>query len=206
MKSQFKLVNENIASIVQKHTDLESKVDDLSTHLDNLEDKLADTQRQVGELQIKANARTAAPTITPPNQAPALTTTQIEDLARSTPTTKSVPFCADEIGFFDPFHTQGVGGMVTGKELQFRDVHLFTDQLKEIVELKGEQLIKVNLLSCLQSSALSWHQGELSLEQQTRQRTSSLEYKLDTLIDRFKKPQSNALSELTTLCFTPTHV
>jgi hypothetical protein len=97
---------------------LESKVDNLSTHLDNPEDKLADTQLQAGELQIKANARTAAPTITPPNQAPALTTTQIEDLARSTPTAKSVPLRADEIGFFDPFHTQGVGGMVTsGKKL-----------------------------------------------------------------------------------------
>jgi hypothetical protein len=97
---------------------LESKVDDLSTRPDNLEDKLADTQRQVGEFQIKANAHTAAPTITPPNQAPALTTTQIEDLARSTPTAKSAPFRADEIGFFDPFYTQGVGDMVTsGKEL-----------------------------------------------------------------------------------------
>jgi hypothetical protein len=97
---------------------LESKLDDLSNQLDNLEEKLADTQRQVGELQIKANARTAAPTITPPNQAPDLTSTRIKDLALSTPTAKLVPFRADEIGFFDPFHTQGVGDMVTsGKEL-----------------------------------------------------------------------------------------
>jgi hypothetical protein len=142
----------------------------------------------------------AAQVIQPPAPAPAVTP------AIEPPFTKSIPFRADEVGYFDPDldETQGEGDMVTiGKDLWFRDVFLFTDRLKDVAVTKADA-VRGNWTSCLRGTALSWYQDEWASYDTWR--TQTLDFIIEELISRFRDPPDKALRKLNSLQFTITSI
>jgi hypothetical protein len=146
----------------------------------------------------------AAQVTQPPAPAPAITpavTPAIEPSASF----KSIPFRADEVGYFDPDLDADDGDMVTiGKDLWFRDVFLFTDRLKDVAVIKADA-IRSNWTSCLRGTALSWYQDEWEAYDTWRQ-TMSLDTIIDELISRFRDPPDKALRKLNSLQFTITSI
>ena len=67
---------------------------------------------------------------------------------------------AGDIGFFDPNY-EGKSAATsepivhTGKDIIFRDVHVFIDRIKDLSLIKGPELIRTNLSTCLRGTALN---------------------------------------------------
>jgi len=80
-------------------------------------------------------------------------------------TTNLPAFKIEEIGYFHPDldKSYGEGDVVfSGKDTLIRDVHLFCDRIRDVAELRGDSLVKINLPSCLRGIALQWYMHELS--------------------------------------------
>lgn len=107
-----------------------------------------------------------------------------------------------DVGFFDPLHdgksvASGASSMEhTGKDTFFRDVHLFLEHARDVAGVKGDDLVRTNLWTCLKGTALSWWLGELS---ENDKRLAKLGTKLDEwermLITRFKQPTNVAIDQ-----------
>ena len=72
---------------------------------------------------------------------------------------------ADEVGFFFPdLHSSyGTTEIVTiGKDSFYRNASVFLDRLDDIVKLKGGELVRANLPTCLRGAALQWYTTELT--------------------------------------------
>jgi hypothetical protein len=101
----------------------------------------------------------AAQVIQPPAPAPAIVPAIVPAVTPAfepSASFKSIPFRADEVGYFDPdLDANAEGDMVTvGKDLWFRDVFLFTDRLKDIATTKAD-VVRANWTACLRGTALS---------------------------------------------------
>ena len=84
-----------------------------------------------------------------------------------TPTTPapSTHWRADEIGLFDPHldKSHGDGEIVTvGKDVYYRSVMLFIERIRDMATIKGAQLVRINLNTCLRGASLAWYTSELS--------------------------------------------
>ncbi|CAG8961032.1 hypothetical protein HYFRA_00002572 [Hymenoscyphus fraxineus] len=104
-----------------------------------------------------------------------------------------------DIGYFDPRLDEsfGKGDIVTcGKDVWFRDVFLFTERIKDIALLKGQDSVQGIITSCFRGSALAWYTAELSDLERAGLRTGSLDLLLGTLIARFKEPSALSLKKL----------
>lgn len=71
----------------------------------------------------------------------------------------SLRWHAGDIGFFDPHYDgkSALGGFVieyVEKDIIFRDVHVFVDRAKDIASIKGDELVRNNLSTCLRGQAL----------------------------------------------------
>lgn len=76
---------------------------------------------------------------------------------------------AAELGFFDPnYNNKSANTASDGEHLvrgmNFRDVHTFIQRAKDLMNTKGEQMVRDNLSSCLRGIALEWYTSELSLD------------------------------------------
>ena len=110
---------------------------------------------------------------------------------------------ASEVGFFHPMYDDksvASGGAPmehTPKDTYFRDVHLFIEHARDIAGIKGDDLVRINLWTCLKGPALEWWLSELS---ETEKRLAKLGNKLDEwerlLVDRFKAPSNVAIESL----------
>ena len=72
---------------------------------------------------------------------------------------------ADEVGFFFPdLHSSyGTTEIVTiGKDSFYPNASVFLDRLDDIVKLKGGELVRANLPTCLRGAALQWYMTELT--------------------------------------------
>ena len=108
-----------------------------------------------------------------------------------------------DVGFFNPMYedksaASGAPSMEhTPKETYFRDVHLFLEHARDVASLKGDELVRTNLWTCLKGPALEWWLAELS---ENDKRLAKLGNKLDEwermLIDRFKSPTNVAIDSL----------
>jgi hypothetical protein len=78
---------------------------------------------------------------------------------------------AEEIRFFFPdLHSSyGPSDIVTiGKDSFYRNASVFLDRVDDIVKLRGGDIVRTNLPSCLCGAALQWYTTELSdLEKQS---------------------------------------
>jgi hypothetical protein len=104
----------------------------LDSRFQALESEIAELKAQAAQA-TQAPAPALAPAIVP-TIVPVITTPAIEPSASF----KSIPFRADEVGYFDP-DLDAEGDMVTvGKDIWFKDVFLFTDRLKDVAVTKGD--------------------------------------------------------------------
>ena len=74
---------------------------------------------------------------------------------------------AADVGFFDPMYDDKsvhTGGPIahTGKDTYFRDVHYFIRRANDIATVKGAEIVRQNLWTCLRGTALEWWTGELT--------------------------------------------
>ena len=76
-------------------------------------------------------------------------------------------FNSSDVGFFDPFYDNKSIDTApamehTGKDTFFRDVVAFIDRIKEMARVKGAELLRNNLSTCLRGEALEWHTSQLT--------------------------------------------
>lgn len=72
----------------------------------------------------------------------------------------SIAVQPEDIGYFDPHldEAYGKGDIVhIGKDVYYRDVHLFLGQAKSIAMAKGPYLIRIGLHICLRGDAQKWY-------------------------------------------------
>ena len=106
-----------------------------------------------------------------------------------------------EIGLFWPHmpDAHDKGEIVTSdQDTYFRDVWLFLDQVKTIVVIKDDQLVRTHLHTCLRGDVQTWYADELTLIIQTDLRgNKGLDLWIEELSNRFKLSEQNALNALT---------
>ena len=108
-----------------------------------------------------------------------------------------------EVGFFDPMYdgksvSSGAPALEhTGKDTYFRNVHLFIERADEHVSLKGEEVVKNNLWTCLRGTALEWWTGELSeVEHRITKLGDGIKEWSTLLRGRFKEDSNVAINNM----------
>lgn len=96
--------------------------------------------------------------------------------------TTSIAFRAEDIGYFDPHLDDAYG-----KDVYYRDVHLFLGQAESIATIKGAYLIRTNLHICLCGSAQQWYVADL--QRDSLHGGLSLDNWIETLTARFKQSE-----------------
>jgi hypothetical protein len=72
---------------------------------------------------------------------------------------------AEEVGFFFPdvHSSYGTSDILTiGKDSFYRNATVFLDRLDDIVKLRGGDIVRSNIPSCLRGAALQWYTTEVS--------------------------------------------
>lgn len=75
-----------------------------------------------------------------------------------------------DVGFFDPIYngkSAVTGNLIehTGKDIYFRNIHLFVERAKDVATTKGKELVRQNLYTCFRGIALAWYTGVLTEDQ-----------------------------------------
>lgn len=155
-------------SMVTKKT-----IDDaIAEQVQPLQTTVANLTKQVGDMQTKINAKRVESLAK--DLSGNRNSSSSQDLDLDTLAIKPSYFRPDDVGYFDP-HKDTDGDMTTlGKEVWFTDVHLFVDRVRDVAKLKGENVVKTNLPSCLRGSALAWYSTELDNEDRQDLRDSDL--------------------------------
>jgi hypothetical protein len=120
---------------------------------------------------------------------------------------------ADEVGFFFPdLHSSyGSSDIVTiGKDSFYRNATVFLDRLDDIVKLRGGELVRSNIPSCLRGAALQWYTTEVSDIEKASLRSPSTQVNPQDPLHRWKiaihrrwdPPASVALQNFMTTRYT----
>lgn len=106
-----------------------------------------------------------------------------------------------DLGYFDPHldSAHGEGEIVSvGKDVYYRNVVLFVQRLQNLVTFRGAGLVKANIATSLQGSALECYTSELSdFDRDALNNNPSVKSWVNTLSYRFKVPTSVALGLFT---------
>ncbi len=106
-----------------------------------------------------------------------------------------------DLGYFEPHlnRAHGEGEMVlVGKDVYYRNVVLFVQRLQSLITFRKASIVKANIATSLQSSALEWYTSELSdFDRNALNNDPSVKSWVNTLSYRFKVSTSVALSLLT---------
>jgi hypothetical protein len=127
----------------------------------------------------------------------------------STTTNASPAWKTEDLGYFHPDLPDKDDAAVktVSNQTHYRDVLVFLDRLRDLVTLKGEELIRANIHASLRGSALAWYTSELSEFERRSIRHMPLEEGwLLMLRQRFKMRPSQALMKLADTTFSPTDV
>ena len=108
---------------------------------------------------------------------------------------------AGDVGFYDPnYEGKSVGSASpiehTGKETYFRDVHLFIERAKELAAVKGGEMVRNNLWTCLRGTALEWWTAEVSDAEKRLSKYGNgdnIDEWNNLLVARFKQPSHVAI-------------
>jgi hypothetical protein len=95
----------------------------------------------------------------------------------------------DEVGFFfsDLHSSYGSSDIVTiGKDSFYRNATVFLDRLDDIVKLRGGELVRSNIPSCLHGAALQWYTTEVSGIEKASLRSPSTQVNLQDPLHRWK--------------------
>lgn len=103
----------------------------------------------------------------------------------------------DEIGYFWPDLKEDNALRQQGHHVYYRDVNVFIDRLTDIVDTKGELMVKSNIQACLRGNALTWFTSELTDMEKRLMRNQPLEQGwFAELKRRFKANPLEALEKL----------
>ena len=106
----------------------------------------------------------------------------------------------EDLGFFDPHlpTSYDTGPMIRdGKDVYYRNVHLFIERVLDLASTKGADVVRTNLNTCLRGSALIWYIAELTaLERSGLRQIDLKEGWISSLRTRFKPNQSAVISSL----------
>ena len=108
---------------------------------------------------------------------------------------------AGDVGFYDPLHEgKSVSSASpiehTGKDTFFRDVDLFIERAKEVATVKGGEMVRNNLWTCLRGTALEWWTAEVSDNEKRLSKYgdgNDLGEWSSLLVSRFKQPSHVAI-------------
>ena len=104
----------------------------------------------------------------------------------------------DELGFFDPDlrdeEVIGKGDIVyLGSHPYYRNVFVFTERIKHVAKIKGEQAVRLNLHTCLRGTALEWYSWKLTkFEKESLSKISLEGGWITLLIEHFKERSAQA--------------
>jgi len=96
---------------------------------------------------------------------------------------------ADEVRFFFPdlHHSYGTTDIVTiGKDSFYRNASVFLDRLDDIVKLRGGEVVRSNIPTCLRGAALQWYTTEVSDKEKAFLRSLSTTSNPQNPIHRWK--------------------
>ena len=140
-----------------------------------------------------------SPSLTPPPNPNAT--------SKALPADNSLPKASIErwnqanLGYFNSHldRAHGEGEIVSvGKDVYYRNVVLFVQRLQSLVTFRGAALVKANIATSLQGSALEWYTSELSnFDRDTLNNNLGVKSWVNTLSHRFKVLTSVALGLLT---------
>jgi len=81
----------------------------------------------------------------------------------------------DDVGYFTPDPTSDVHVRTLRGTTYYTNVYAFINQLKALIPLKSEEVVRANLPSCLREAAARWYSAELSDEERQDLSVRSLE-------------------------------
>ena len=121
--------------------------------------------------------------------------------ADSLPKTTTERWNQADLGYFDPHldRAHGKGEIVSvGKDVYYRNVVLFVQRLQSLMAFRGAALVKANIATSFQGSALEWYTSKLSnFDRNTLNNDLSVKSWVNTLSHCFKVLTSVALGMLT---------
>jgi hypothetical protein len=112
----------------------------------------------------------------------------------------------EEIGFFNlnlsnKFSKDDV--VHCSKDTYYRDVYIFVERVSDIATIRGLELVRDNLVTCLQDSALEWYTGQLTaLEKRALHYRNDIEEWKEALQNRFKRSPHTALEAMLRKTYT----
>lgn len=123
----------------------------------------------------------------------------------SAASTSSTTWKTEDLGYFHPDLPDRDESAVrtVSNQTHYRDVLVFLDRLRDLVTLKGEDVVRANIHASLRGSALAWYTSELSEFERQSVRHMPLEHGwFHMLRQRFKLRPSQALAKLTETTFS----
>jgi dUTPase len=104
---------------------------------------------------------------------------------------------SDDVGYFTPDPSSDAHVRTTKGTTYYLNVYAFINQLKALVPLKSEEVVRANLPSCLREAAARWYSAELSDEERQDLSVRSLPLGwYATLERRFKPRPTEALTKV----------
>jgi hypothetical protein len=91
---------------------------------------------------------------------------------------------ADEVGYFFPdlHRDYGTAEIVTiGRDSYYRNVQTFLQRLDDVSRLRGAEVVRNNISTCLRGAALQWYMSELTDEEKQSLRATSTRHPDDPL-------------------------
>ncbi len=109
---------------------------------------------------------------------------------------------SDEVGYFNPHldAAMGTGDIVqSGKDTYYRNVYLFIDRIRDAASVRGGDVVRANLSTCLRGSAQEWYSFELTqLERDAlRGLGEGVDQRIQALEKRFKPSILISMTALT---------
>ena len=106
---------------------------------------------------------------------------------------------ADDVGFFDSYYEGKSSSFdsaleYAGKDIIFRNIHVFIDRVKDVTESKKWKIIRDNLSTCLKGQALIWYTFELTDDiRRLLKYDDQLKKWSQTLIKQFRKSPAKSM-------------
>lgn len=103
----------------------------------------------------------------------------------------------DDVGYFNPDLSGTEPIVAVGTSTYYRDVFVFIDRLRDVVQIKGADIVRLNIQAALRGSALEWFTSELTeFEKKSLRILDPEQGWFESLINRFKPRPSEAMRNL----------
>ncbi|CAG8253100.1 unnamed protein product [Penicillium olsonii] len=115
----------------------------------------------------------------------------------------------DEVGYFAPDNTAKQHVRAYKGTTFYLNVYVFLNQVRSIVALKTDEVVRTNLQACLREAAQAWYSSELSEQDRLILRTfpCDSEFGWFTMLEkRFKPRAASAMAELMSSSYSWTDV